>query len=378
MGLADFIPEKMETILQEWEAFAATLLPAARNMNALALRDHAQPILEAVVKDIRTGQTAEEQMRKSKGWTTTAPNAPATAAETHAVLRARSGFDINQLVAEYRALRASVLRLWAESSPLDEPAVEEVIRFNEAIDQAITESVNHFHIQTERARNLLLGMLGHDMRTPLSAIVSTASFLADLNAGEEVSRAAKRLIHSGASMQALLDDLVDFNRTQLGLGIKVFPSEVDLAAEIAEELDQMRAAHPSRPIELVVAGNTRGRWDHARLKQVLRNLVCNAIKYGSPESPVRVTLAGEESEARLEISNRGEAIDPDVLAQLFQPLKRGLAPPDIQDARDGLGLGLFIVREIVQAHGGVVDVRSQAEETVFSVHLPRSPGSGER
>ena len=378
MHLAEFILEEMEAILAEWETFAATLLPAARNMNSLALRDHAQSILEAVAKDITSAQTVAEQTRKSKGLASKAENAPETAAQTHAVLRARSGFDINQLVAEYRALRASVLRLWGEANPLDEPGVQEMVRFNEAIDQAIAESVGHFHIQTEQARNLLLGMLGHDMRAPLTAIVTTASHLAALNAGDEVSRAAQRLIRSGSSMQSLLDDLVDFNRTQLGLGIKVLPSESDLATEIADELEQLRAAYPNRLIEMESVGDTRGQWDRGRLKQVLRNLVSNAIRYGASDTPVRVILRGEESEVRLEIRNRGETIDPSILAQLFNPLNRGLLSADIQNAQDGLGLGLFIVREIVEAHGGTVEARSEDKETTFTVFLPRheqrSPG----
>jgi signal transduction histidine kinase len=176
MRLAEFILHNMEAILAEWEAFAATLLPAALGMPPL----HAQPILEAVAKDLSTPQTREAQSEKSKGRAPQVAGAPETAAQTHAVLRAQGGFDINQLVAEYRALRASVLRLWVDASPLDETGVEDVIRFNEAIDQAVAESVGHFHAQVERARNLLLGMLGHDMRSPLQAIQATASGLADL------------------------------------------------------------------------------------------------------------------------------------------------------------------------------------------------------
>ena len=120
-----------------------------------------------------------------------------------------------------------------------------MIRFNEAIDQAIAESVGHFHRAVERYRNLLLGMLGHDMRSPLTAIQLTASYLAALNAGEEVSEAAAMVMRSGASMQALLDDLVDFNRTNLGLGLRVVASEVDLAAVMADELEQLRARTPT-------------------------------------------------------------------------------------------------------------------------------------
>jgi signal transduction histidine kinase len=218
MRLADFISRDMESILVEWEAFAATLFPAAASMTPLALRDEAKQILEAVAVDLSTSQTKQAQIDKSLGRALKVMGASQAAAQTHAILRARSGFDINQLAAEYRALRASVLRLWTEACQPDDLNLEDVIRFNEAIDQAVAESIEFFSEQVERARNLLLGMLGHDMRNPLNTIQMTASYLAALNAGAEISEAASRLVRSGACMKALLDDLVDFNRTKLGLG----------------------------------------------------------------------------------------------------------------------------------------------------------------
>ncbi|HKV06641.1 MAG TPA: sensor histidine kinase [Thermoanaerobaculia bacterium] len=370
MRLAEFILHDMEAILVQWEAFAATLLPAATGLGSLALRDHAQHILEAVARDLSSPQTRDEQSEKSKGRAPKVEGAPETAAQTHAVLRARSGFDINQLVAEYRALRASVLRLWMDFSPLDKTAFEDMIRFNEAIDQAVAESVGHFHRTVEGYRNLLLGMLGHDMRTPLNAIVITASYLSALNAGEEVSEASARLIRSGSSMQALLDDLTDFNRTNLGLGLKVVPSDVDLAKAADDELEQLRAAYPDRRIEFAASGDTCGRWDAARVQQILRNLVSNAIQYGSPDMPVHVNLRGEPSGALLEVRNSGH-IDPSEVPQIFDPLKRGAAERASHEAQDGLGLGLFIVREIAKAHGGEVHARCEGEQTTFAVSLPR-------
>ena len=325
MRLADFILRDMESILVEWEAFAATLFPAAASMTPLALRDHAKQILEAVAKDLSTSQTKQAQADKSLGRAPKLMEAPETAAQTHAVLRARSGFDINQLASEYRALRASVLRLWTEACQPDDINLEDVIRFNEAIDQALAESIGFFSEQVERARNLLLGMLGHDMRNPLNTIQMTASYLAALNAGAEVSEAASRLIRSGASMKALLDDLVDFNRTKLGLGINIALANVDLAAVFADELEQLRGAHPGRRLELEVVGDTRGRWDGLRLQQLLRNLVSNAIKYGAPDAPVRVVLTGEEADVRIEVVNSGPAIERSALDQIFDPLKRGPA-----------------------------------------------------
>src|SRR5688572_25421053 len=164
-----------------------------RQVGSLALRDHAEQILEAIAKDIETVQSRESQTTKSLGRRPLILGAPETAAQTHAILRARSGFDINQLAAEYRALRASVLRLWTDAyPPTNAVSYEQLMRFNEAIDEALAESINYFNRQIEQARNLLLGMLGHDLRSPLQSIEMTALYLAELNAGAEVSSAAGR------------------------------------------------------------------------------------------------------------------------------------------------------------------------------------------
>jgi signal transduction histidine kinase len=354
----------------EWEAFAATQFPASANPGQLTLRDHAQQILEAVARDLSTSQTRQAQADKSKGRARKLKGAPETAAETHAVLRAKSGLDINQLVAEYRALRASVLRQWMDACP-DELSLDDIVRFNEAIDQAIAESIAFFSAQVEEARNLLLGMLGHDMRSPLSTIQMTAKYLAALNAGDEVSVAASRLIRSGASMKALLDDLVDFSRTKLGLGINITLANVDLAVLFADEMEQLRGAHPRRRLELQVVGDTRGRWDSVRLQQVLRNLVSNAIRYGASDAPVRVLLTGEKAEVRLDVINAGPTIDVSVLDEIFHPLKRGPTQEAARGTDGSLGLGLYIVNQIALAHGGDVAVRSARGETIFVVRLPR-------
>ena len=213
-------------------------------------------------------------------------------------------------------------------------------------------------------------MLGHDLRNPLGAILLTAKHLARLHAGDAVSEAAALLIRSGASMQALLDDLTDFNRTNLGLGLRVVRSDIDLAQAADTELEQLRAAHPDRRIEFAASGDNRGQWDGPRLQQVLRNLVANAIAYSSPKTPVRVTLRGERSDVLLEVSNSGH-VDPSVLRQMFEPLRRGADDSVKLTVPDGLGLGLFIVREIAKAHGGDVEARCEGEQTIFSVRLPR-------
>jgi signal transduction histidine kinase len=366
--LADFILRDMEGILAKWEAFAATRLPAAASMASLELRDHAQQILEAIAADLSTPQSRGEQAAKSMGLAPASFPARETAAQTHAVLRQKSGYDIKQLASEYRALRASVLSVWMDACLPAAPPPQDVIRFNEAIDQALAESIGHFSAQVDQARNLLLGMLSHDMRSPLQTVQMTALYLGQLNAGADVSAAAARLIRSGAHLQGLLDDLVDFNRTNLGLGISVVPSRVDLGAICAQELELLRVAYPNSRLQLNVVGDCQGFWDERRVQQVLGNLVVNAIHHGVPDGPIRVAVVGELTDVRIEVSNSGPAIDGETLAQLFEPLQRGTA----NERHPGMGLGLYIVREIAKGHRGTTEARSDDRETVFTVRLPRS------
>lgn len=372
MRLADFILRDMEAILVQWEAFASTLLPAAASMGPLALRNDAQHILTAVVKDLRTSQTREAQHEKSLGRGPGPIDLAETAAQTHALLRARAGFNINQLAAEYRALRASVLRLWIDDCTPGSPELEDIVRFNEAIDQAIAESVTFFSVKVEQDRNLLLGMLGHDMRSPLQAILATAAYLEALNGGDQVSEAAGRLIRSGARMHALLDDLTEFNRTKLGLGINVRPTSINLADVFADELDELRAIHPDRQIELNISGDLKGVWDGRRLQQLLGNLVLNAIKYGTRDTPVRVKVTGEIAHVRINVSNRGPAIQSATMTHIFDPLTRGRDDDGMHEMAGSLGLGLYIASEIAKAHHGAIEARSDETETSFSVLLPRA------
>jgi signal transduction histidine kinase len=366
MRLAAFIRSDMSSILANWEEFAATCEPAAANMGSLELRDHAQQILEAIALDLSTPQSPEEQALKSVGRGRDKSPFQETAAQTHAVIRAQSGYDIRQLIAEYRALRASVISLWTDVYDPTTDHLQDFIRFNESIDQAIAESVGHFSTQVEQGRNILLGMLSHDMRTPLQTVKLVAHQLGRLNAGTEVAVAAGVLTRSSAHLQSLLDDLVDFNKANLGLGIGITPADVDLDALCAQQIEQLGVGFPDTPLQLHVEGDCHGYWDPTRLRQLLGNLVTNAIYHGAPDQPVRIKVLGGEAGIRIEVSNSGPPIDPEMLALIFEPLKRGTA-----NGHSGLGLGLYIVREIAIGHAGAVEARSNDSETVFSVRLPR-------
>jgi len=368
MRLGEFIMRDMEQILERWDAFARTRLPAAHGLSTSALRDHAPQILKAIVADLATAQTAAEQQAKSMGLASKDARATETAAQTHGICRAKSGFNIEQLASEYRALRASVLAAWMTACLPEPPDIDDMIRFNEAVDQALAESVSFHTAHVNRARNLLIGMLSHDLRSPLQSIQMTAKYLRKLDVKNEVSDAAARLIRSGARMQKLLDDLVDFNRSELGLGLKIVPCEVDLAAVCGEALEEIRASYTGRLVELEIGGDCRGTWDPDRMRQLLDNLVVNALHYGDPEGTVRVAIDGGGRDLRLSVANASDPIDDEHLALFFEPLRRGGS----KDNNAGLGLGLYIVNEIVKAHGGTVAARSEGRQLVFTVELPRT------
>ena len=374
MRLSEFIREHMDDLLSEWEAFAATRTPAASGMASKDLRNHARQILEAIATDLSQPETERQRTDKSHGLGPVEPGSSQTAAEVHALLRGRSGFDINQLVSEFRALRASVLRQWEQANDGEIRHGEDVIRFGEAIDQALEESVRLYSAEVEHARSLLLAMIGHDLRGPLCTVHHTAMNMASLDVGDDVAAAAKRLATSSARMSALLDDLQDFNRARLGLTLRVSAAAMDLGKSFADEVEMLRAAHPGRPIEFAVDGDVTGCWDERRLQQVLSNLVVNAVKHGAAEGSIRIRVSGCGDHVQFEVENPG-GLDSSIGTEaLFDPLRRG-TEGGTRPRFDSLGMGLYISREIARAQGGQIECQTREGSTVFAVTLPRVAGS---
>jgi hypothetical protein len=365
----------MERILAEWETFAATHLPAAANMDSLALRDHAPEILHSIVLDLNSSRGTYEPDQNATGHAQVLRDASHTAAQTHALLRAQVGFSVVQLASEYRALRASVLRLWTEASRHSAPELiallQDTQRFNEAIDHALVESIAFFTQEVERTRNLLLAVVGHDLRNPLDTIMVTAHYLSKLRIEGVGPEVIARLSRSGARIKHLLDDLLDYNRATLGNGIPIAVADIDLAEVCALEIDGLQTAHPDRVISFIAKGNLRGVWDAARIQQILSNLLKNALDYGARDAAIEVQATELEREVLLSVRNRGAPIPPATLRNIFEPLRRGAGGHDRPETGSNLGLGLFIAQEIARAHGGTIHVSSDEHETTFTVNLPR-------
>lgn len=374
MRLGDFIIQNMEPIMVEWEAFATTIVPPALTMDSTALRDHAKLMLEAIALDLGNSQTDEQQVRKSLGNGRLLPKE--SSAEVHAAQRLFSGFTVEQLVSEYRALRASVLKLWAagtkEGMATD---AADMMRFNEAVDQAVAESVARYAEMVSKSQHLFLAILGHDLRNPLSTTLMASRFIMDSDdVHDKYATAATRIHHAGQRMNKLVNDLLDYTRTNLGSRLPVILKDVNLHALCWEAIDEQELAHPDCKFELIGEGDFDGRWDDNRMAQVLSNLLGNAAQYGTGAESIVVRLHPYESDIMLCVENMGKVIPAEKINTVFEPMVRLAGEEGVHTNGTGLGIGLYITREIVRAHQGTISVISNVEKgTVFSIHLPRHP-----
>jgi signal transduction histidine kinase len=380
MRLAQFINENIEDLLIEWEAFALSLLAAGQQMTRLALRDHATQILLAVAEDIESDQSDLEQAYKSKGFVQIA-KATKTAAMTHGALRYLAGFDLRQLAAEYRALRASVLRLWLKRGGADgEAAFYQMTRFNEAIDQALAESIANYSDEVARSRDTFLAILGHDLRSPLAAIANSSLYLGTpglLPHGAPLE-ATRRINLSAAKMGAMIKDLLEYTRTRLGRAIPIATETASMEQICRLAFDEIRAVHPERIFRLETSGELEGEFDGERLQQVLSNLLNNAVRHGARNQPITLSARGESDKITVQVKNYGRPIPADQLQVIFNPLVQIPTLADDTGPSTGLGLGLYIAHEIVAMHGGTIMAESSEEDgTVFSARLPRARAQAE-
>lgn len=375
MRLADFISSNIETILSEWVAFARTKLSVGQGMTDLALRDDAAAILGEVARDMGTAQSSGEQHAKSQGDGAPDPSLPSTPSHAHAMQRVRSGFEVNQMVSEFRALRATVLRLWSEAA--GQASIEDlndVTRFNEAIDQALAESLRSFVSEVDRARNLFMGVLGHDLRTPLSTISMCSSIL-KLRRPED-GREVEMIQRSSERMRTLVDVVLSYTRRSLGAVLPVELKQVRLDELVRNCVHDLAVTNPDREIVVSAAGDLHGIWDAMRISQLVCNLVGNALKYGSLDKPISVTVTVDDSDSVvLRVHNFGPHIAANLIADIFEPLIRGTNPAGTAQAGGAnMGLGLYIAREVASAHYGTIQVTSDAVAgTQFEVRLPRTP-----
>ena len=374
MKLSRFITDHLEQILKEWELFASSLPIPGADISKAELRDHAKQMLETIVRDMDVIENAAQRKKKSITGVSEITGKE-TAAATHGFLRQQIGFTLPQLTAEFRAMRASVLRLWmAQVSVASKTATEDILRFNEAIDKALQESAIRYSQQSDRTRNTFLAILSHDLRSPLSTMTMAGALLSrpSANSSSTVEIGA-RVARSAATMTTMVNDLLEFARTQLGGHMPVSPSLGDIGEICKTAVEDASAAHPKCKFELSTKGEMIGDFDAPRLAQLFSNLLNNAAQYRTDDQPVTITACGDADTAVVQVKNFGRQIPEASLKTIFDPLVQ-LAVSDEHKAPNAtsIGLGLFIAREIACAHGGTIGAESSLEcGTVFTVRLPR-------
>jgi hypothetical protein len=258
----------------------------------------------------------------------------------------------------------AMMNLFAELISLQLAAEEAHSRDREALSDAR---------RTAELREQFIAVLGHDLRNPLSSVITGSGFLLDISDEPRHKTILERVHSSGHRMARLIEDVLDFARGRLGGGIAIDPEQVqDVAALAAEVVAEIASAHPDRTLRVTYRDAGAAVLDRTRVSQMMSNLVGNAVQHGPPDEPVEVLVEGMGDRVRFAVTNGGEPIPPGLMSRLFQPYVRaeGSRPSP------GLGLGLYIAAEIARSHGGSLEaVSSAGSGTTFTAVLPRSPAA---
>lgn len=374
MDLSNFILSHMDLILAEWDIFARASEPREGAMSATELRDHARAMLSDIAHEMDTAQTERARQRKSEGLEPDRSGGRSAAAQ-HGRERHSNDFSLATLSAEFRALRATVIRLWQpHMARADASALEQVIRFNEGIDKALAESITAWSDRTSQYRELFLAILGHDLRSPLASVALAGDMLSqpDVSA-EKVNRTALHLKRASSIMSNMINDLIGYTRTQLGGSMPCERISCDLLPSLHDAIKDASATYPSASFEFrPPAAELTGCYDPGRLYQMFLNLLVNAARHSKQNCPVLVEISEAALSREVTITNQGEPIPAASLESIFKPLVQlESVETDQNRPRTSLGLGLYIARTIAELHGGTVTVSSsQADGTCFRIALP--------
>lgn len=325
--------------------------------STLVLETQAKQILMAIAADIESSASSSSS---------------SAVVTVRAALRASPDFDLRQVSEALRLLRAIVPAAW---EPDDAQGRAELHYFHSAIDSAVNEAIAQHALQVERTRALFLGMLGHDLRTPLSAIKMACHYIARDDAPmERKLEAAVRISRCASTMEGMIRDVLDFARSRLGKNMAVTAMPADLASVCREAVEDARAEHPRCEFRFDATGRLDAAADATRLRQALRNLLDSAARNGARGMPIRFNANGGEDGITFQVKCEGPALAADTLRTMFDPIAQlaiAGANPDGNPPAD-LGLELFVAREILRAHGGDVTITSLDQDgTVFEATLPR-------
>jgi signal transduction histidine kinase len=365
MRLSDFIRTHSEEIAKEWEAFARTCSPSAAKLNVDQLRDHILPLLRFVADDMDAPQTGFEQSEKAQGRQPPA-KVEASEAEQHAALRIIDGFTVDQVIGEFRALRASILRLWIKHRSADIQAdPTQITRFNESIDQMVSESVGrHGHLESQAreystGRDAFLATLSHELRGPLAAIVNGVHIVKITGATNgSLAPVAAMMTRQAQHLRRLLDDLLDLARISRNrLSITCVPTDIRQCVQDAVDANCEGLTQGTHILKLdIPEAPLVGQIDCTRVVQVISILLNNAVKYSPAGSRIDVSLTRDAGYALISVRDEGIGIAAEMLSRIFDAF---YVTHENNLAKHGLGIGLWLARRLVEMHEGTIVAKSE-------------------
>lgn len=377
--ISSLLHEHHELLIEQWIQLVLSdpQVPEANRLSELDLRDHI-PRLLARMRELLVAQAANEAAIQV---------GIAHPAQAHALHRFANGYTLAHAMREMTHFRATVVDLCGREGARLEG--EEAKHLQAMIDAAlVTVAVemeqaarNELEIERERLRQEVefrerfMGILGHDLRNPLSAVVNAATLLHESDYVPATDAwILQRITKSADRMTRMISDLLDVTRARNGGLVPLRPSRVDLRMICLQVIEEFKLIYQDRRVLVRSTGDTTGEWDADRITQLVQNLTSNALDYSVEERPVRIAIHAEEGTVRLSVHNRGPSIPAEKVIAIFEPFQRG---GDETPSSNGLGLGLFIAAEIAASHGGFLRVRSGAiQGTTFTASLPRTASAG--
>jgi len=369
--ISALLRDNKDALLQRWmgRVLEDPKIPAANRLSEPELRDHMPGVIDNIIGALATLEAGGEVEEREVISTDQAIH--------HAQLRFTERYSVAEAIREMSHFRIAVHDLCAEkgaplngkSSRLVHATIDEdMVTVARVMELAIARELR----SVAEFRERFVGIVGHDLRSPLAAISLGATFLLKISeTPDAIRKVVRRIALSADRMTVMINDLLDFTRSRANGGIPINPQPADLDLICRQVIEELQVAHPDRTIELASRSDGAGCWDPDRLAQVVSNLVGNAITYSPPNTRVRVMMHGDAATVTLEVSNEGAPIPPDVMTSIFEPFRRGRDKANAGRS-DGLGLGLFISKTIVDGHHGSLTVDSAAERgTTFTVRLPR-------
>lgn len=361
MALAEVMKDGLEDLLSDWQERLATKgsAPPERRIPLAA------EIVRSTIASVEAGRADQAAAVRSIK----------PAAQAYAAACLAEGTPLDDVFEEYLQLKAAMESVWRASGSIlaARSMAEDLIELQRALDASLQEACRYYIQRIEDARELLNGILAHDLRTPLSSIMACAEVLVrDPDLNEPQAATAARIHASGGRIQGMVEDVLDFTRTRLKPSLPIVLSWTDVGELARDSRDELTAFNPTVSIRCQTAGDLMLRCDPARVQQLICNLLSNAVQHGARGTTVTLVVQGGPSTVSIRVHNLGPPIPVDKQNVIFYPLFRATLdnPRSIQSR--GLGLGLYISREIAEAHQGRIECTSTAEEgTTFGVTLPR-------